>query len=124
MKPTAIRYVRDVAAAREFYEALGLAHEYSERPTRRGVVMWTELCGDGGSLALHSLPAEDLGSHVAVELSFSSGEPLEAVTERLRAAGYELETEIADEAFGRSFRVRDPEGLLIQVNEHDHDITA
>ena len=41
---------------------------------------------------------------------------------RLRAAGYEPETEIVDESFGRSFQVRDPEGLLMQVNEHDRTI--
>jgi catechol 2,3-dioxygenase-like lactoylglutathione lyase family enzyme len=134
MRPIAIRYVRDVDAARVFYEALGMTREYTERPTRRGLVMWTELTGDGGKLALHTLPDEDgagsadtagdddrdaKGGHAQVELSFESQEPLEEVTQRLRAAGYALETEIVDETFGRSFRVRDPEGLLIQVNEHD-----
>jgi catechol 2,3-dioxygenase-like lactoylglutathione lyase family enzyme len=137
MRPIAIRYVRDVDAASAFYEALGMTREYSERPTRRGLVMWTELTGEGGKLALHSLPDEDgagraggaddddrdaKGGHAQVELSFESEEPLELVTGRLRAAGHALETEIVDETFGRSFRVRDPEGLLIQVNEHDRTL--
>jgi catechol 2,3-dioxygenase-like lactoylglutathione lyase family enzyme len=139
MRPIAIRYVRDVDAARAFYEALGMTRDYSQRPTRRGLVMWVELTGDGGTLALHSLPDEDgatiadsTGSatgkpgvtpgHSAVELSFESQEPLERVTGRLRQAGYPLETEIVDETFGRSFRVRDPEGLVIQVNENDRTL--
>jgi predicted enzyme related to lactoylglutathione lyase len=120
MKPVAIRYVRDVARARGFYQALGLRHEYSTRPTRKGSVMWTELTGDGGMLALHQLPED--GPHASFELCFEAGEPLEDVVGRLRAAGYELETEIVDESFGRSFQVRDPEGLLLQVNEHDRSI--
>jgi predicted enzyme related to lactoylglutathione lyase len=120
MKPVAIRYVRDVERAREFYQALGLAHDYSTRPTRKGAVMWTEMAGDGGMVALHQLPED--GPHVSVELCFEAGEPLEDVVSRLREAGYEPETEIVDESFGRSFQVRDPEGLLIQVDEHDRTI--
>jgi catechol 2,3-dioxygenase-like lactoylglutathione lyase family enzyme len=120
MKPVVIRYVRDVPSADAFYEALGLARDYSTRPTRKGPVMWTELAGDGGTLALHHLPED--GPHAAVELCFEAGEPLEDVVGRLRAAGYEPETEIVDESFGRSVQVRDPEGLLLQVNEHDRTI--
>ena len=126
MKPVAIRYVRDVDRALEFYTALGLGHEFSTRPTRRGPVMWTEMTGTGGLLALHHLPAEEAGTpgapHAPVELSFEASEPLEEVVGRLRAAGYEPETVIVDESFGRSFQVRDPEGLLIQVNENDRTI--
>jgi hypothetical protein len=44
-------------------------------------------------------------------------EPLEEVATRLP-----LHRGIADEAFGRSVVVRDPDGTLIQVNEHDPDI--
>jgi predicted enzyme related to lactoylglutathione lyase len=120
MKPIVIRYVRDVASARPFYEALGLTRDYSTRPTRRGPVMWTEMTGDGGMLALHHRPQD--GPHASVELCFEAGEPLEDVVGRLRAAGYEPETEIVDESFGRSFQVRDPEGLLLQVNENDRTI--
>lgn len=120
MRPIMIRYVRDADAAQRFYRALGLAQAYSQRPDRRGTVAWTELTGDGGLLALHHLPDDQ--PHDPVELAFDSGEPLEDVVKRLRAAGYEPETEIVDESFGRSFTVRDPGGLLIQVNEHDRTI--
>ncbi len=57
-----------------------------------------------------------------VELSFEATEPLEDVIERLREIGHEPETALVDEAFGRSFTVRDPEGLLLQVNEHDREL--
>jgi catechol 2,3-dioxygenase-like lactoylglutathione lyase family enzyme len=121
MRAMPIRYVRDVARARRFYEALGLRHDFTSRPTRRGVSVWTELTADTGGLALHHKPAD---AEHDIELSFESDEPLEKVTERLRAAGYELATEIVDESFGRSFTVRDPEGLLIQVNEHDRELQS
>jgi hypothetical protein len=29
-----------------------------------------------------------------------------------------FEREISDESFGRSLRVRDPDGLLVQINQH------
>jgi catechol 2,3-dioxygenase-like lactoylglutathione lyase family enzyme len=120
MKPVAIRYVRDVDEARKFYQALGLAYEYGQRPSRRGTIVWTELTGAGGLVALHHVPDDE--PHVPVELSFESGEPLEDVVERLRAAGYEPEAEIVDETFGRMLAVRDPEGLMIHVIEHDRTI--
>lgn len=45
-------------------------------------------------------------------------EPLEEVSRRLTAAGYEHQP-IADEAFGRFLQVVDPEGVVVQVQEHD-----
>jgi catechol 2,3-dioxygenase-like lactoylglutathione lyase family enzyme len=120
VKVMPIRYVRDMAEARRFYAALGLQHDFSSRPTRRGHSVWTELLADTGGLALHLRPEGTPGPEV--ELSLESGEPLENVAARLRSAGYDLATAIVDEAFGRSFTVRDPEGLLIQVNEHDRDL--
>jgi catechol 2,3-dioxygenase-like lactoylglutathione lyase family enzyme len=120
MRVTPIRYVRDLPSARRFYEALGLGHGFTSRPTRHGHSMWSELEAASGALALHHVPeGEDCP---AVELALEATEPLEDVIDRLRAAGYEPETELTDESFGLSFRVRDPEGLLIQVNKHDHDL--
>jgi catechol 2,3-dioxygenase-like lactoylglutathione lyase family enzyme len=124
MRVMAIRYVRDVESARRFYQTLGLTLEFaSRRPRRGGSSVWTELAGSGtgpgANLALHHWD-EDPAS--AVELSFQADEPLEQVVDRLRQGGYELATEIVDESFGRSFTIRDPEGLLIQVNENDYDL--
>ena len=121
MRVQAIRYVRNVENARRFYEALGLTLEFaSRRPRRGGESVWTELAGSGGAnLALHQWD-EECGDKV--QLSFQADEPLEDVADRLRRSGYELATEIVDEAFGRSFTIRDPDGLLIQINENDYDL--
>jgi catechol 2,3-dioxygenase-like lactoylglutathione lyase family enzyme len=116
----AIRYVRDVESARRFYETLGLTLEFaSRRPRRGGPAAWTELAGSAGAnLALHQWdePRQE------VSLCLQADEPLEHVIERLRDNGYQPSTEIVDEAFGRSFTVEDPEGLLIQINENDYDL--
>lgn len=120
MRPMPIRYVRDVDAARRFYAALGMSPDFSSRPARHGTSMWTELSGDGAGLALHYAAPDEPSPDI--ELSFEADEPLEHVVARLREAGYPPHTAIVDESFGRSFSVRDPEGLLIQVNEHDRDL--
>jgi catechol 2,3-dioxygenase-like lactoylglutathione lyase family enzyme len=123
MKPMPIRYVHDMAAAQAFYEALGLTLEVAQRPPKDGPQPhWIELAGSAGTLALHYVPPG--ATAPPVELAFDSDQPLEDVTKRLRAAGFEPETSITDEAFGRSFKVRDPGGLLIQINEHDRGLTS
>jgi hypothetical protein len=52
-----------------------------------------------------------------------SDEPLETVAARLTAAGFHPDSPV-DESWGRSMSVRDPEGMLVQVNEHDPDLYA
>lgn len=124
MRPMTIRYVKDMEAARRFYLALGLTHSFTSRQPRRGPSVWTELTGTPGTgLALHYAP-EGSGIDERAELCFQSEEVLEVVVERLRAAGYEPETDIIDESFGRAFTIRDPEGLLIQVNENDYELQS
>jgi catechol 2,3-dioxygenase-like lactoylglutathione lyase family enzyme len=124
MRVMAIRYVRDVESAQRFYQALGLTLEFtSRRPRRGGSSVWTELAGSGagGNLALHHWDGDPAGG---MELCFQADEPLELVVDRLRRSGYEPATEIVDEAFGRSFTIRDPEGLVIQINENDYDLQS
>jgi catechol 2,3-dioxygenase-like lactoylglutathione lyase family enzyme len=124
MRPMTIRYVKDMEAARRFYLALGLTHDFTSRKPRRGPSVWTELVGTPGTgLALHYVP-EDGDIDKDAELCFQAEEPLEDVVERLRAAGYEPETDIVDESFGRAFTIRDPEGLLIAVNENDYELQS
>ena len=105
--------VTDVERAAAFYGLLGL------RPgPRPPSPMWAELwCGDA-FLGLHR--AERLEPHHPdrLNLCVATDEALETVAARLRAAGHGLEREISDESFGRSLRVRDPDGLLVQVNAH------
>jgi len=108
MKVMPIRYVRDVEAAARFYAALGLTVT-----TRQRGGGWLELTGSGGILALHE--AAEGGT---AELALLADEPLEDVVRQLRAAGFEPGP-ILDEAYGRSLRLTDPDGVELLVNEHD-----
>lgn len=108
MKIMPIRYVRDVEASVTFYAALGLPVS-----TRQRGGGWVELTGSAGVLALHAS-----ASGGDAELALASDEPLEDVVSRLRAAGY-APGPILDEAYGRSLRLTDPDGVLLLVNEHD-----
>jgi catechol 2,3-dioxygenase-like lactoylglutathione lyase family enzyme len=109
-----IVFVSEMERSIEFYESLGF-----EPQTRSP--MWTELkAGERAILALHH--AEQLPEQSErVELALVSEEPLEHVEERFRSG---LARPIADEAFGRSLILRDPDGLEIQVNEHDQSLYA
>lgn len=122
MKVMPIRFVADVAESERFYAVLGLNAE------RRGRTPgWTEMAARGGLVGLHSAQGGDPPwakegdtprSAGTVELTLVTDEPLEEVARRLDAAGYDHEP-IADEAFGRFMQVVDPDGLVLQVQEHD-----
>jgi catechol 2,3-dioxygenase-like lactoylglutathione lyase family enzyme len=101
-----------VAESTRFYRALGLDLGASTRPGS-----WVELPAAAGLLALHKATA----GAGECELAFEADEPLEAVVSRLAAAGYPAEP-ILDESFGRSVRVRDPDGAYVQVNENDRSL--
>lgn len=103
-----IVYVTDMDASLAFYESLGF--EIMSRSE-----MWSRLrAGDGAVLALHGAGPEGAAQ---VELALVAEEPLERVAERVPPR-----RGIADEAFGRSLVVEDPDGMRIQVNEHDHTL--
>jgi catechol 2,3-dioxygenase-like lactoylglutathione lyase family enzyme len=108
-----IRYCEDVAASSSFYRALGLDGGPVSRPGE-----WAELPAATGMLALHQATESEKGH---CELAFEADEPLEDITRRLRDAGFEPDA-IIDEAFGRSVRVLDPDGIWVQVNEHDREL--
>lgn len=111
MRLLPIRYCADVAESTRFYRALGLDLGAATRPGS-----WVELPATG-YLALHKAT----GVAGECELAFEADEPLEAVVARLAAAGYPAEP-ILDESFGRSVRVRDPDGIPVQVNENDRSL--
>jgi catechol 2,3-dioxygenase-like lactoylglutathione lyase family enzyme len=108
-----IRYTADVAACVRFYGALGLDFDVISRPGA-----WAELPAASGMLAIHKAGDEDIGR---CELAFQADEPLAAVVDRLVAAGYAPES-IVDEAYGRSVRIQDPDGVWVQINEHDREL--
>ncbi len=107
-----IVYVTDIERSLPFYQALGA--KLTEKGWNK---YWTELQYGDAILALHLWTAKAEG-HGRVELAFVAHEKLEQVAERLTNAGIELHRQIADEAFGRSFQVKDPNGLVLQINEH------
>jgi catechol 2,3-dioxygenase-like lactoylglutathione lyase family enzyme len=105
-----IVYVQEMGTSIAFYERLGFT------PKSRSE-MWSELAaGDGAVLALHKAPADHVGQ---VELALVAQEPLEQVAELVTPY-----RGIADEAFGRSLVVQDPNGMKIKVNEHDPTYAA
>lgn len=111
-----IVYVSQMSRALDFYLALGLEPDYVER---EGV--WSSLKSGDALLGLHTLdplpPVPEIGR---VELTLVSMEPLEALVARLEAQGIAPARAIHQESFGRSLLLRDPDGLLVQVNEHAH----
>lgn len=115
MKVMPMRYVADVERCERFYAVLGLSVD------RRGRTPgWSEMGARGGLVGLHSAEGGDR-TPGSVELFLVADEPLEEVARRLEAAGYDYEP-IADEAFGRFLQVVDPDGLVLQVQEHDHSL--
>lgn len=113
MKVVPVRYTRDVAAAVRFYQALGLDVGVASRPGG-----WVELPAASGMVAVHQADGEDVGM---CELAFESAEPLDRVAARVGAAGFEVGP-VIDENFGRSLRVRDPDGVWVQINLYDREL--
>lgn len=86
---------------------------------------WLELHGPGrtGTIGLHRpVPGarrtrptgEEFGDCLQVLLSFSTTEPLEALAERLEAAGHPAR--LAEQDGVRSLRVTDPDGLTVEIH--------
>ncbi|MFI6910405.1 VOC family protein [Nonomuraea sp. NPDC050394] len=120
-------YTSDVERALGFYQAMGLAVQTKGRSGK-----WAELAAPGGGrVALHlGPPAHRVCPPEAdapipageVALCLVSDEPLGALVARMGEAGIAPLRGVADEAFGRSVVFADPDGLLIQINEHDEEL--
>ena len=78
---------------------------------------WTELNVAGASLAIHSSESVD-HSNDGLALSFDAATTLEQVISLLEEAGIDASGEICAQPFGRSVTVTDPDGMVIQINEH------
>ena len=118
MRVRPIHFVPDLAEAVRFYEALGLR---SEARSRSG--HWVELTAAGGDLGLHDAAiAADGQGRAGVALNFVADEPLEAIEQRLRAAGFPPDGTIVDQEWGRSLLVPAPDGTLIQIDEQDREL--
>ena len=116
LKLMPIVYVSEMSRSLDFYLALGLTADHLQRD---GV--WSSLKAGDAALGLHLLdPLPPMGEVDRVALALVSEEPLETLAAQLEAQGIAPARGIRDEPFGRSLLLRDPDGLLIQVNQHAH----
>jgi catechol 2,3-dioxygenase-like lactoylglutathione lyase family enzyme len=118
MKVSVIHFVADVAEAERFYRALGLLPEVRSRTGT-----WVELTAAGGEVDLHdAASAADGAGRDGFQVNFVADEPLEAVEQRLREAGFPPSGAIVDQEWGRSLFVRAPDGAVVQVDEQDREL--
>jgi catechol 2,3-dioxygenase-like lactoylglutathione lyase family enzyme len=118
MRLRPIVFVPDLAEAVRFYQALGLQPEVRSRSGH-----WIELTAAGGELGLHDAAiAADGAGRDGLALGFVADEPLEAIEQRLLAAGFPLQGTIVDQEWGRSLLVRAPDGSVVQVDEQDREL--
>lgn len=111
MKPVPFIYTTDMERSIEWYRTvIHHAKLVSESP------YWSEFDIDGDVLALHA--TESISPGGAAGVAFVADEPLEALVSRLIARGIEPARGIADEPFGRSLVLEDPDGFRFQVNEY------
>jgi predicted lactoylglutathione lyase len=118
MKLMPIVYITDMNRSIAFYESLGLKTSAKQRND-----YWTELSLGDAILALHKdhdLP--DPHKNQRLMLTLVTHDPLETLVERLQRAGIQPARAIADEAFGRSLLLHDPDGLPVQINQHDEEL--
>ncbi|WP_326607213.1 VOC family protein [Streptomyces sp. NBC_01799] len=108
-----IRYVADVAASRHFHAGLGLVFQPDV-----SVDVWAQLAADAGAVGIHDANVSQGRPPGTTELGFATDERLEDIAERLARSGYDYD--LVDENFGRSIRVTDPDGVVIQIQEIDH----
>ncbi len=112
MKLVPLVYVTDMDRAVGFYTKLLPASTIVTASP-----YWTELQVGGASLALHlSELVDHAGDGVAISLDAAN--LLEDVIARLNDADIATEGEICTQPFGRSVAIEDPDGLVIQINEH------
>ncbi|GAA5049961.1 VOC family protein [Streptomyces similanensis] len=107
-----IRYVADVAASRRFYAGLGLG--VRQEP---GEAVWVRLTAAAGAVGIHDAAVSKGRPPGTTELGFATEESLEEVALRLERDGYAYE--LCDEDFGRSIRVTDPDGIVVQIQQID-----
>jgi hypothetical protein len=118
MRVRPIHFVPNLADATRFYQAIGLEPEVRSRSGH-----WIELAAAGGELGLHDAALAAAGEcRQGFALNFVAEEPLEAVEQRLRAAGFPPDGTIVDHEWGRALQVRAPGGTVVQIDERDREL--
>ena len=112
MKLLPLVYVTDMNRSVEFYSKLLPASSIVTSSP-----YWTEMQVGTATLALH---ISEMVDHTAdgMGLGLDAATPLEDVLTQLSTAGIQPSSEICAQPFGRSLTVEDPDGLVIQINEH------
>lgn len=112
MRLVPLVYVTDMERAIGFYTRLLPASSIVTSSPH-----WTELNVGGSTLALHL--AENVEhSNDGMALGLDAATSLEDVIASLSEAGIQLSSEVCAQPFGRSVTVTDPDGMVIQINEH------
>ena len=112
MKLVPLVYVTDMERAIGFYtKLLPASSVVTSSP------YWTELNVGGSTLALH-LAENVTHANDGMGLGLDAPTSLEDVVASLAEAGIAPASEICPQPFGRSLTVTDPDGLVIQINEH------
>ena len=112
MKLVPLVYVTDMEQAIRFYtKLLPASSVVTSSP------YWTELNVGGSTLALHLAEAVD-HSEDGMALGLDAATPLEDLIDSLGEAGIQPSSAICAQPFGRSVTVTDPDGMVIQINEH------
>ena len=109
-----ILYPCDMEKTLEFYRALGV-------PVHRHGKAWSEVLVGGTTLGFQ-ICTEPYARGEKIQMALISSRPLEEVREQLNAKGFVIDTEIADEGYGRSLMVHDPTGATILINEYDPEL--
>ncbi|MCP4303913.1 MAG: VOC family protein [bacterium] len=112
MKLLPLVYVTDMDRSVDFYSKLLPASSIVTSSP-----YWTELQVGGASLALHISETVDHDAD-GMGLGLDAATSLEDVVAQLGEAGIKPSGEICAQPFGRSISVQDPDGLVIQINEH------
>jgi len=107
-------HVEDMAASIRFYEALG-----GDLITASRDGDWAQIALGGAEIGLLAHPANPEQNEGQVELNFESEESLDALQERLQAAGVKIARGAADEAYGAQLQIESPDGLLVKINRLD-----
>lgn len=105
-------------AARRYPEFLGVLGLTPRGGERRQV-----MAGPGGRIALHPPAAGTVaGDHATVDLAFETSEPLAALVDRMRAAGYDAR--LRHEESGAVAVVTDPDGQTVTVHPAPFTVRA
>ena len=112
-------HVKSMSETVAFLEALGGRVVQGSRDGD-----WVQIAIGGAEIGLLAHPANPEHGEGDVELNFESRTRLSDLEQAARAAGLQIAQPTSDEGFGRQLQLRTPDGMLVKVNEIDHDLIS